>query len=304
MRKKYTGKVVLRTPIIVAGNNKKYIQKAFASDCDCFVLDLEDGVPENFKKDARILIKETLNSDLTDHRPIFVRVNSLETGKTKLDIDGVACENLDGFLYTKPYSAGDIQIFDEMLSNKEKELGFENGFFKIIVIIETPSSVLHADKIAISSKRIIGLLFGAEDLLGDMEGFHGPDGRSLHYARSQVLMACRAAGLIPIDTPYIQVHDDEGLRNFIQPALELGYEGMLLISPSQISIAKEMYTPPKDKVENAYKMTKISKSNSDSGTGVSFINKLFVSPPTLKRATNIIKRFEAIKKFEEFAVKK
>ena len=134
MRKRYIGRPVLRTPLIVAGNNEKYIKKAFASDCDCIVLCLEDGVPENFKEDARKSIKETLNSDLIDHRPIFVRVNSLETGKTKYDIDGVACENLDGFLYTKPYNDSDILIFDEMITNKEKELGLEHGHLKIIVI--------------------------------------------------------------------------------------------------------------------------------------------------------------------------
>lgn len=298
MRKRYIGRPVLRTPLIVAGNNEKYIKKAFASDCDCIVLCLEDGVPENFKEDARKSIKETLNSDLIDHRPIFVRVNSLETGKTKYDIDGVACENLDGFLYTKPYNDSDILIFDEMITNKEKELGLEHGHLKIIVIIETPSSVINAFQIAFSSKRLIGLLLGAEDLLGDMEGFHGPDGRSLHMPRCQVLMACRAAGLIPIDTPYIQVHNDEGLRNFIQPALELGYEGMLLISPSQIPIAKEMYTPPKEKVEDAYEMDRIAKETDKIGRGVSVHKKLFISRPTLKRARNIIKRYENILAFE------
>ena len=139
---------------------------------------------------------------------------------------------------------------------------------------------------------------GAEDLLGDMEGFHGPGGRSLQTARNNVLMACRSAGIIPIDTPYIKVRDDEGLREFIQPALELGFEGMLLISPSQIPITQEMYTPRKDKVDEAYKMLEISKENAEAGTGVSVVNKMFVSPPTLKRALNIVKRYENILNFE------
>jgi len=300
MRNKYPGRPVLRTPLIVAGNNEKYIQKAFSSDCDAIVLDLEDGVPELFKEEARKMIMKTLNSPIVDHRPIFVRLNSLETGKTKLDVEGVACENLDGFLYTKPYTDGDIIIFDEMLSHREEQLGLPSGHFKIIVIVETPMSIVHVFDIAKSSKRLIGLLFGAEDLLGDMEGFHGPDGRSLHSSRSQVLMACRATGLIPIDTPYIQVRNDEGLRKFIQPALELGYEGMLLISPSQIPIAKEMYTPLKDKVNDAYEMDSIAKKTDKIGRGVSIHKKLFISPPTLKRAKNIIKRYESICEFEKY----
>lgn len=299
MRRKYEGRPVLRTPVVVAGNNEKYIRKAFASDCDCIVMDTEDGVPPNFKKKARKMIHDTLNSDLVDGRPVFVRINSLETGETKADIDGVACENLDGFVYTKPYSEGDIQILDVMLSKKEEELGVDDGYFKVIVIIETPSSVLNVHKIAFSSKRLVGLLFGAEDLLGDMEGFHGPDGRTLHMARSQVLLACRAAGLIPIDTPFIKVHDDKALEEFIVPALELGYEGMLLISPSQIETAKRMYTPDISKVKDAYKMSEIAKGTDIEGRGVSVHNKLFISPPTLKRAVNIIKRYENILEFEK-----
>lgn len=300
MRKKYKGRQVLRTPLIVGGNNEKYINKAFNSECDAIILDLEDGVPNDFKQKARELIYSTLNSSLVDYRPIFVRINSLETGKTKLDIDGVACENLDGFLYTKPYTEGDIIIFDEMLSNREEQLGLNNGHFKIIVIMETPSSILNSKQIAFSSNRIVGLLFGAEDLLGDMEGTHSKDCRSLNYARSQVLMACRAAKIVPIDTPYIKVHNDEGLREFIKPALELGYEGMLLISPSQATIVKEMYTPSLIKIEEAYEMDRIAKINDEAGRGVSVDKKLFVSPPTLKRARNIIKRYEAIKNFEKF----
>ena len=161
-------------------------------------------------------------------------------------------------------------------------------------------AIINAYKIATSSKRLVGLLYGAEDLLSDMEGFHGPDGRSLHASRSQVLMACRAAGITPIDTPYVQVGNDEGLKKFIQPALELGYEGMLLITPSQIEIAKDMYTPSKEKVEEAYEMDRLSKLTQEKGRGVAVYNKLFISPPTLKRAINIIKRHEAIMAYEEF----
>jgi len=301
MRNKYIGRPVLRTPLIVAGNNEKYIKKAFSSDCDAIVLDLEDGVPEAFKEKARVMIKETLNSSLMDHRPVFVRVNSLETGKTKEDVESVACDNLDGFLYTKPYTAEDIVEFDRIITEAEKDADLKEGSLKIIVIIETPLAVINAYKIAVSSKRIIGLLYGAEDLLGDMEGFHGPDGRSLHMSRAQVLMACRATGLIPIDTPYIQVRNDDGLRKFIKPALELGYEGMLLITPSQIPIVKELYTPPLEKVRDAYEMDKIAKEIYKDGRGVSVQKKLFISPPTLKRARNIIKRYEAIKNFEKYA---
>lgn len=297
---KYSGPIVARTPLIVNGHNTKYIQKAYQSSCDCIVLDLEDGVPPNFKELARETIFNTLNSGEIDGRPVFVRVNSLETGLTKQDVDVVACKNLNGFLYTKPYSSGDLVVFDRIISEKEKTLGLPQDYFKVIVVMETPSAIIHADEIAKASKRIVGMLFGAEDLLGDTQGKHALDGRSLNYARSQVLFACRANNLLPIDTPYIDVHNIEGLKSFIRPAVELGYEGMLLISPSQAEIVKEFYTPSASEVEKAQGIVAIAQANASSGTGASIKGNVFVAPPTLKQATNLLGRHQKIAQFEHY----
>ncbi len=298
--KKYQGTPVLRTPLIVNGYNKKYIQKAFRSKCDSIVLDLEDGVPINLKDDARRQISATLNSDVIDGRPVFVRVNSLETGLTEQDIQVVACANLDGFLYTKPYSAGDLIVFDNIITEKEKDLGLPIGHFKIIVVMETPASIINSEEIALSSKRIIGMLFGAEDLLGDTKGSHSEDGRSLLFARSKVLLTCRAHNLIPIDTPYIDVHNIEGLKKFIDPAKELGYEGMLLVSPSQADIVREYYTPDEEQIKHAYEVLEIAENNRVAGTGASLTGSVFVAPPTLKQAKKLIERYKAIRDFEKY----
>ena len=106
---------------------------------------------------------------------------------------------------------------------------------------------------------------------------------------------------MPIDTPYIQVGNHEGQRKFIQPGLELGYEGMLLISPSQIPIAQELYTPDQERVNEAYEMIKIAEENENAQKGVAISGKHFISPPTLKRTKNLVARYEAIRKFEDFA---
>ncbi len=297
---KYSGPLVVRTPLIVNGHNTKYIQKAYQSSCDCIVLDLEDGVPPNYKDLARKTIFDTLNSGEIDGRPVFVRVNSLETGMTKQDVDMVASKNLNGFLYTKPYSSGDLVVFDRIISEKEKSLGLPQEYFKVIVVMETPSAIIHADEIAKASKRIVGMLFGAEDLLGDTQGKHASDGSSLHYARSQVLFACRANNLLPIDTPYIDVHNIEGLKAFIKPAVDLGYEGMLLISPSQAEIVKDFYTPSASEIQKAQNMVSTAQANASSGTGASIKEHVFVAPPTLKQANNLIYRHEKIVKFEQY----
>ena len=300
MSNNYIGRLVLRTPLITAGHKRKYIEKALNSDADAVILDLEDGVPVSYKDAGRKLIRETLGKKVCETRLVFVRINSFETGLTELDIDAVSHRNLDGFVMTKVYTAEEVKVVNEILTDKEKRLGLPNNHFSVIVIMETPLSILNAQEIAFAAVRVKGLLFGAEDLLGDMEGTHAEGCRSIQPARSTVLLAARAAGIMPIDTPYIQVGNDEGFREFIKPGLELGYEGILLISPSQIPIAREMFTPAEDKVADAYEMLKIARDNEDAKQGVTIVGKYFISQTSLKRAKNLVARFESIKNFEEF----
>lgn len=300
MSKKFEGRLVLRTPLITAGHKERHLEKALHSEADAVIMDLEDGAPPVMKEKARQTIKAVLDKPICEKRIVFVRLNSFETGLTAKDIDGVSHANLDGFVITKVYSEGEIKVLDKMLSAKEKELGLDDGHFSVIVIIETPESVLNVKEIVFGSSRIAGLIFGAEDLLSDMEGFHAESCRSIQPARSQVLMASRAAGVMPIDTPYIQVGNDAGLREFIKPGVELGYEGMLLISPSQINTVRTMYSPDPLKVKEAYEMIRIAQENEDAQQGVAIAGRYFISPPTLKRAVNLVARYEAITAFEKF----
>jgi citrate lyase subunit beta/citryl-CoA lyase len=183
---------------------------------------------------------------------------------------------------------------------KEKTLGLRDGYFDIVVIIETPLAVLRAYEIAVASPRVIGLLFGCEDYLTDMLGTHGPEGRSLLCPRHIVAMASRAAGIVPIDTPYVQVHDDEGLKKHITQANELGYDGMLVMSPRQIDIAKVMYTPSEETVREAQEMVELAAEAASENRGIAVSKGIFISPPTLKRAEKILKKQAAIKAFEEY----
>lgn len=299
MAKPYPGSWILRTMLFTAGHIDKYIQKAFTSDADCIVLDLEDAVPESKKEFARNNIVEHITARQDTKYPVMVRINPMESGMTLLDLDYVACKGIGGFVYPKAYCADDIKAFGAQLTLKEQVLGLDQGHFDIIALMETPESILNAYEIATASPRVIGLLFGSEDFLADMEGSHGPGGRSILCPRHIVSMAARAAGIAAIDTPYVQVHDDEGLRTHISQARELGYEGMLVMTPRQIDIAQEMYTPAKSEVEEAREMVELAAKAAASDRGIAVSRGVFISPPTLKRKKNLLRRYEAIKEFEK-----
>lgn len=292
------GPWVLRTLLFTPGHNEKLIEKALNSAADCVVLDLEDAVPDNCKQRAREVIRETLKTSRPDNMTVMVRINPLESGLTLLDLDEVACRQLDGIIFPKAYCADDIKALDAQLSLKEKTLGLETGHFNIIILIETPRAVLNGLEMATASRRVIGLLFGCEDYLSDMQGFHGPEGRSLLVPRHLTAMAARAAGIVPIDTPYVQVKDEAGFEKHITQGRELGFEGILVMTPKQIDIARRMYTPSDEEIAEARHMVAMASQASEDSRGIALSGNVFISPPTLKRARKILKRFDAVNEFE------
>ena len=297
---RFDGDLVARTLLFTSGHNSHYLEKAFSSDADVIVLDLEDAVPASKKDEARVSITRVLNSDLIDRRPVFVRINPMETGDTLKDLDTVADPRLYGFVYPKTCNARDMEVFDAQLTLKEKNLGIENGHFKIIALLETPEAVLNAYSIATASKRVVALLFGSEDFLAEIEGEHGRDGRSILVPRHMISMAARAAGVVPIDTPYVNIGDREGLKRHIQQAKELGFEGMLVMSPSEIELVKNYYTPDPRELNKAREIIMLAEETNKANRGISVKKGMFISPPTVSKAKKLLSRMKKIEAFETF----
>lgn len=76
-----------------------------------------------------------------------------------------------------------------------------------------------------------------------------PDGQETLYLRSRAVLANRAAGK---NHPLVGVWQDlnnlEGAWNFARQNRALGYRGMVLIHPSHIEVANEVFTPSEQDV--------------------------------------------------------
>lgn len=301
MTKPYAGPWVIRSMLFVPGHIEKMARKAATSEADCVVLDLQDAVPDPNKAEARTTIRRVLEEGLFEKKTVFVRVNPLDTEMTLVDVNAVACRQLNGFVYPMAYVPEDIITFDAQLHLMESTLGLESGHFSIVVLIETPLGVINAYPLATASSRVVGLLFGCEDYLAELQGRHNEGDMSLHTPRAQVALACRAAGIEPIDTPYVKVHDLEGLRSFAQRARDLGMAGMLVMTPKQIPIAHEVYTPSEAEVALARKMVQAADEAAKEGRGIAVVDGMFVSPPTLKAARKVLERAKAIENIARLA---
>src|SRR5205085_4587092 len=69
----------------------------------------------------------------------------------------------------------------------------------------------------------------------------------LLYARSRIVVASRAAGHgAPIDGPYPDIHDLDGLRENTLLSRKLGFQGRVVVYPGQVETVQHAYSELSD----------------------------------------------------------
>lgn len=286
---------LMRSLMFVPGHNEKLLNSAAKSDADVLLLDIEDSVPPLNKPEARRIIKLYVEQKTFPNHPVFVRLNELSSGYLLQDVVELTIEGIEGFLLSKTNTTQDVEFLDRLLSEIEIKSGFQLGKFKIIPILETTASIINANEIAKSSKRIIAIGFGSEDFVSDLGGIRDFDTNvSIFSPRTWVAMVARANHIIPIDAAYIKVHDLEGLEAHLKVGKTLGYEGMWILHPKQNKLSNTYYSPTVSEINEAYEILELSKEANNISKGVAIINGKFIGPPLVVKANNIINRIELI----------
>jgi citrate lyase subunit beta / citryl-CoA lyase len=230
----------VRSYLYVPGDDGRRIEKAFASEADAVVLDLEDVVAPNRKEEARETVARVLESEPV--KPVFVRVNAVGTEHWAADIDAVAVRNLTGLRLPKTESVESVSLVAETLD----ELGSEA---RIQCLIESALGLERVFEIATSHERVASISLGEADLSADLGV---GDEAGLLYARSRIVSASRAAALVrPVQSVYTVVHDPEGLRRSTEAGKNLGFVGRSTIHPSQVPIVNDVFTPTQEEVSEA-----------------------------------------------------
>jgi citrate lyase subunit beta/citryl-CoA lyase len=279
----------------VPGYMTKFLDKAVGFNSDALILDLEDSVPEAYKQDSRVNIREYLEKGVFKQQ-IYIRTNAIETGMLMEDLKYTMHENTTGFMFSKSVDERDIDYFDKLLTQLETDYGYPIGKFKMCPLIETGSAVIRAYQIAKASKRVVALAFGGEDYLTDLDGLHKEHGTSLLVPRSLIVIAARSAKIEAIDTPYLDIRDSAGFKKEVTLARELGFSGALIIHPTQIDIANEAFTPSDEEIEEAGKIIDAVNESKKKGLAVTLLDGKLIGPPMRTRAFNVIEKLERIKR--------
>ncbi len=213
---------------------------------------------------------------------VFVRANGLDTPWGEKDLAMVA--------ELSPRAAVLPKAEEVSLVARAATLA---GNVPLLLMVETARGVLAAAELA-RLPRVEGLLFGAADYRESVRAGRLPDESELLFARMQVLLAARAAGVEAFDTPWFEYKDLEGLEASARRARALGFDGKTAIHPSQIETIHRVFSPTLEEVERARRVVDVMEQAFAQGKNVATLGNEMVEALHLKEARRILARSESV----------
>ena len=289
---------LLRSMLFLPGHNEKFLNKAMGCQADAIILDLEDAVPEPSRPEARVMIRKYMTEGCFAGRQVFIRVNELNTADLYEDLKLLDCPGLLGVVAPKICTPADIHAFDAMITEKEMQYGLPVGSLKLAPLIETAAAVMNIREIACASPRLIALLLGGEDYLADVWGKHFESTDSMATARAMTVMAARMNDLLPIDTPYLDLKNEEGFREEESRSAAMGFAGDLLVTPNQIPWANDCFSPDEAEIALSRDILAAIEEVRRQGGGIAKLNGRMIGPPMRKRAEKVFALHQMIEEMK------
>jgi len=286
--------IVLRTMLFTPGNNMRMIAKSGDRGADAVILDLEDSVPIPDKETGRLFVRDALADVAAGGSQVYVRINALSTGLADDDLAWIVRPGLSGIVQPKAERASDVTDLCARLDALESEHGVNAGTVRVVPLIETALGVENAGDIAGASERVVAVAFGGVDFSRDMGVELTPQGAELAYPRARIAVAARASGVLAIDTPCLQVRDDDRLTADTRAARQLGFRGKLLIHPSQVDTVNELLSPSDNDVAYARKVVDAFEAARAKGLGAISLDGKMIDVANFQQAKDVLAAADAI----------
>lgn len=276
----------MKCALFVPGNQANMHLGAYAYGADAIIFDCEDSVALNQKDSARILVSESLKALSMFDAETMVRVNGVDTEYFKADVD-MAYEAKVDYIMLPKASIESVKALDDYLLVLEAESDFK---MKVFLIVESALGVETLWESVNVSDRIVGLLLGGEDLMSDMHVMPTHERQEIFYARAKVASVARAKNILALDTPYVDVGNDEGLKVDAHQAKQLGYDGKVAIHPGQIDIINDVFSFTDQQIQDAQALVLAYEEAQAQGLGAFSYQGKMVDKPILERALYILEK--------------
>jgi malyl-CoA/(S)-citramalyl-CoA lyase len=275
---------------------------------DVVLGNLEDAIPIEAKGAAREGFIAMAKANAFGATGLWVRINALNSPWVLDDLTRIVAEigdKLDVVMVPKVEGPWDIAFIDQYLALLEARHKVARPIL-VHAILETAQGVNNVAAIAAASPRMQGMSLGPADLAASramkttrVGGGH-PDYRVLadgvgegrgsaqqdpwHYTIARMVDACAANGIKPFYGPFGDFSDLQACEAQFRNAFLLGCAGAWTLHPSQIAIAKRVFSP--DPAEVAF-ARRILEAMPD-GSGAVMIDGKMQDDATWKQAGVIV----------------
>ncbi|UQS23886.1 CoA ester lyase [Amycolatopsis thermalba] len=263
------------TLLYVPADRPDRVAKALDSAADVVLVDLEDAVAPSRKDEARAHAVRLLSEPLG--RRVQVRINHASTPWHAADLAALAGLPAEvGARIPKVESPEEIRALAGALPGRE-----------LHPLIESALGVERALEIATASPQVASIGLGEADLRSDLGV---TDEAGLAWARSRVVVAARAARLVPpVMSAYTNVRDLDGLAASCRAGRALGFRGRTAIHPAQLDTIRAAFLPSAQEVSRAREVLSRLDDATAAGVGaIALTDGTFLDVAMLEQARTVL----------------
>ena len=279
-------------------------------EVDVVLGNLEDAIPSDQKLAARRGFIAMAAATDFGSTGLWTRINALDSPwmlDDVVEIVGAVGHKLDVVMVPKVQGPWDIHYLDQLLAQLEAKAGLSRPIL-IHAILETAEGVKNVEAIAAASPRMHGMSLGPADLAASrgmkttrVGGGH-PDYVVLadtaeagvaraayqqdlwHYTVAKMVDACLAVGIKAFYGPFGDFSDAAACEAQFRNAFLMGCAGAWTLHPSQVAIAKRVFSPRAEEVMQAKRILEAMPD----GTGAVMIDGKMQDDATWKQAKVIV----------------
>jgi citrate lyase subunit beta/citryl-CoA lyase len=260
--------------LFVPGNRPDRFDKACAAGADAVILDLEDAVAPAGKQAARDAVRGWLEKGGC----AWLRVNGTDTPWHQHDLALLEWPGVLGVLLPKAERPEELSALASSI----------RAGTPLVPLVETALGLWNARELA-SVAGVQRLAFGSVDFQVDLS--IGGDGDELLFARSQLVLASRGAGVLPpIDGVTVAIDDASVLQADVARSRRLGFGGKLCIHPRQVAAIQAGFRPAAVDLEWARRVVDAAEAG---GHDAARVDGKLVDKPVIDRARALLRQASA-----------
>ncbi len=261
---------VRRSWLLVPANQADTVAEAARCGADVVVLDLEDGVHESKKHEARERIKDASPEICSRGAEVFVR-SDLEL--LYADLDASVWRGLSGVILPRVTAVEQVQEADQILGEFEAQRGATKPppigdvmeaddprgpeqALEIHLSLDTGRGNWDAPKLIKASSRVRSVSLGRADLVMDLREEPSGDLHLMPYLMQRLIIIANATGVQPVGAWWRATSRSlvASAADTLQAAItgrQAGFRGALCMRSYQVESLNRGFTPSEEEKANA-----------------------------------------------------